>query len=99
MGLYFKLVKDCAAFKQTIQKKGIQHDVAQWVVYLQDFTYIVEHCTVNRLKYVDHLSRYPVDVMFVSSDISTRLKSLQTKDECAKAVIKALQAGPCENWK
>ena len=96
LGIHFKLVTDGSAFKQTIQNKDIPRYVAQCVMYLQDFTYPVEHCTANRLK---HLSRYALDIVIVSSNISSRLKSLQNKDEYNKAVVKAMEMGSYENYK
>jgi len=43
LGTNFKLVTDCAAFEQTLSKKDVPREVAQWVLYLQDYSFEVEH--------------------------------------------------------
>lgn len=99
LGINFKLVTDCAAFKQTTSKKDVPRDVAQWIMYIQDFTYVIEHRAGNRLKHVDGLSRYPVDVMVILSDISARIAKLQQEDEGVKAISIILTSGPYGDYK
>jgi len=43
LGTPFKLVTDCSAFKQTLQKADVPRAVTQWMVYHQDFEFAVEH--------------------------------------------------------
>lgn len=99
LGIHFKLVTDCSAFKQTISKKDVPRDVAQWILYFQDFDYTVEHRSGNRMKHVDSLSRYPTDVMIISSDIAPRFLKQQHEDEYIKAIIQTLSFGPYESFK
>jgi len=65
LGIEFDLVTDCAAFKQTISKKDVPREVTPWLMYLQDFTFNVEHRAGTRMQHVDSLSRFPI--MIVSS--------------------------------
>lgn len=99
LGIEFKLITDCAAFKQTTSKKDVPRDVAQWIMYIQDFTYTIEHRAGNRLKHVDGLSRYPVEVMTVFSDISPKIGKLQQEDEGIKAISLILNTGPYGEYK
>lgn len=99
LGIKFKLVTDCIAFKQTTQKQDIPREVAQWVLYLQDFDYSMEHRAGEKMKHVDYLSRYPQNVYMITTEMSTRLKKAQQSDDHIKAVVKILQDGPYDNYK
>ncbi|XP_054746113.1 uncharacterized protein LOC129250517 [Anastrepha obliqua] len=63
MGIRFDLITDCAAFKQTAAKKDVPREVVQWLMYLQDFDFNIEHRSADRMEHVDNLSRYPVIVI------------------------------------
>ncbi|KAH8303935.1 hypothetical protein KR044_000182, partial [Drosophila immigrans] len=99
LGIRFKLVTDCAAFKQATTKEDVPRDVQQWVLYIQGFTPDIEHRAGERMKHVDHLSRYPQNVIMVSTELSARLVKAQQEDEHVKAVVQNLQAGPYEDYK
>ena len=63
-------------------------------MYMQDFTFTVEHRSGNRLKVADGLSRNPVDVMMVHADLSVRLQKAQLADEGIQAIALILSTGP-----
>lgn len=99
LGTRFKLVTDCAAFKQTTSKDEIPRDVEEWVLYIKSFTPDMEHRAGARMKHVDHLSRYPQDVLIITTELSARLRKAQQEDDNVKAVLQLLQNGPYENFK
>lgn len=94
LGVPFKLVTDCNAFKQTLKKAEVPSEVLPWVMYLQDFTFEVEHRPGSRLRHVDCLSRYPYRVMVVTSEVTARIKNSQQKDEMVKAICEILRKEP-----
>lgn len=51
------------------------------------------------MKHVDHLSRYPQDVLIITTELSARLRKAQQEDDNVKAVLQLLQNGPYENFK
>lgn len=99
LGIPFKLVTDCSAFKQTTTKKDVPRDVAQWIMYFQEFNYTVEHRTANRMKHVDALSRHPVDILIIASEMTSRFLKQQREDDGIRAIAQALTLGPYENFK
>lgn len=94
LGVTYKLVTDCIAFKQTLKKADVPNEVLPWVMYLQDFTFEVEHRSGTRLRHVDCLSRYPLQVMVVSSEVTARIRSNQQKDEMIKVISEILVNKP-----
>lgn len=90
LGKRFKLVTDCNAFKQTLQKADVPREVLPWVVYLQDFTFDTEHRPGIKLKHVDCLSRYPANVMVVNDEVTAKIEKAQYKDEMVRAIREIL---------
>jgi len=78
-------VTDCLAFQQTIKKKDVQREVAEWMVYFQDFQFEAEHRAGDKLKQVNCLSRYS-QIMSVTLEVTARIKKAQEKDEMIRAV-------------
>ncbi|XP_035220759.1 uncharacterized protein LOC118193740, partial [Stegodyphus dumicola] len=60
LGIPFKIVTDCNAFKQTMSKKDICTKISRWALMLQDYDYTIEHRSGTRMGHVDALSRNPV---------------------------------------
>ena len=60
LGMRFKIVTDCIAFKQTLSKVKLSAKIARWALMVEEFDVIVEHRASPRMKHVDALSRYPV---------------------------------------
>lgn len=89
---------DCAAFSQTIKKKDVPREVAQWILALQDYNFNVEHRGGHRMKHVDCLSRYP-NVFIVGTEIAARLKVAQRNDNFIKAILEILKTRSYEGFK
>ncbi|XP_041564473.1 uncharacterized protein LOC121467226 [Drosophila elegans] len=83
------VITNCVAFKKTLQ----------WIIYMQDFEFTVEHHPGERLKHIDCHSRYPNRVMLESLEITARLKNVQGKDEMLKAIMEILATRPYEGYK
>nr|GBM30711.1 Retrovirus-related Pol polyprotein from transposon 297 [Araneus ventricosus] len=43
LGIPFKIVTDCIAFKQTMNKKNISSKIARWALMLEEYDYVIEH--------------------------------------------------------
>uniref|UniRef100_A0AAG5DTA5 RNA-directed DNA polymerase n=1 Tax=Anopheles atroparvus TaxID=41427 RepID=A0AAG5DTA5_ANOAO len=99
LGIKFRIVTDCIAFKQTIKKEDTPREVTQWVMFLQDFDYEVEHRPGERLRHVDCLSRYPEQNVLVISEVTAKIHNQQLKDESLKAIIEILKERPYECYK
>lgn len=56
-GMRFKLATDYAVFQQTTCKQDVPREVGQWILYLQDLSFEVEHCLGKKMKYVHHFTR------------------------------------------
>uniref|UniRef100_A0AAG5DQ21 RNA-directed DNA polymerase n=1 Tax=Anopheles atroparvus TaxID=41427 RepID=A0AAG5DQ21_ANOAO len=99
LGLPFKLVTDCAAFKCTLKKSEVPQEVLPWVMYLQDFCFEVEHRSGKRMQHVNCLSRYPVEVMLVTGELTARIQKNQQQDEMIKAISEILVDRPYGSYK
>lgn len=80
LGVPFKIVTDCAAFQQTMQKQEVSTKIWRWAQYLEDYTYTIEHRSGTRMRHVDALSRHPIMTIEVD-DITARLAKAQENDE------------------
>ncbi|XP_053968928.1 uncharacterized protein LOC128870341 [Anastrepha ludens] len=96
MGIRFDVITDCAAFKQTAAKKDVPREVVQWLMYLQDFDFNIEHRSADRMKHVDTVSRYPV--MVIESHIKAKIRKAQQNDEHLKAVTVVLEQKPYADY-
>lgn len=99
LGLPFKLVTDCAAFKSTLKKTEVPQEVLPWVMFLQDFVFEAEHRSGKRMQHVDCLSRYPEEVMIVSSELTARIRKNQQQDEMIRAISEILADRPYGSYK
>lgn len=92
LGIPFKIVTDCAAFKMTMEKKEIAPRIAGWALLLQEFEYILEHRPGTKMRHVDALSRNPT-VLLLQANVIEMNKARQRNDEKLGAIIKALDVG------
>lgn len=99
LGVPFKLVTDNIALTQTIRKRDVPREVAEWILYMADFDFKAEHRAGEKMRHVDCLSRYASDVFFVSAEISCRLKAAQQKDEYIQAICTVLEERPYNDFK
>ncbi|GJQ73134.1 hypothetical protein Trydic_g1762 [Trypoxylus dichotomus] len=63
LGIKFKILTDCDSLRLTLSKKDIVPRIMGWVVYLQNFHYVVEHRPGKRMAHVDALSRAHVLIL------------------------------------
>ena len=57
LGMRFKIVTDCIAFKQTLSKVKLSAKIARWTLMVEEFDVIVEHRASPRMKHVDAVIR------------------------------------------
>lgn len=58
VGIKFKIITDCNAFKSTQSKKDLLPRMARWWIYLQDFHFTMEYRKGAMLQHANYLSRY-----------------------------------------
>lgn len=102
LGSPFKLITDCKAFQDTMNKKNIPK-VARWALELQQFEMIVVHRSGQQMRHVDALSRINerVDtILYLQTDLLLSiLKRNQNEDDRIKAIIEIIrQKGSYENY-
>lgn len=92
LGIPFKIVTDCSAFKMTMEKKDIAPRIAGWALLLEEYDYVIEHRPGIRMKHVDALSRAPA-VHLLRSNVIDQVKASQQTDEKLGAIVKVLETG------
>lgn len=95
LGLQFRIVTDCKAFTQTMEKKDICPKVARWALCLGEFDCSVVHRAGTGMRHVDALSRYPVLALEAETDdgLLARVKSSQLHDEHCGLIREVLESG------
>lgn len=53
----FKIVTDCDSLRLTFDKKEVVPRIMRWVLFLQNYSYEIEHRHNDRMRHVDALSR------------------------------------------
>lgn len=98
-GTNFKIITDCAAFKQTLRKKDVSPKVARWALFLEEFDYTIEHRPGRSLHYVDALSRSPILVINSYTNVVTsQIWLAQKKHDHLNAIYKILQKEEYEGY-
>ena len=88
--LKFKIVTDCAAFRQTIEKKDIPCKTQRWVMQIQEYELDIEHRAGKRMTHVDTLSRAPV-INMVEDETLSRIRKAQQTDDYIKSIKEILK--------
>jgi len=57
LGIHFNIVTDCSSVTLTLQRKDINPRIARWAIFLQNYSYDIEHRPGSRMQHVDALSR------------------------------------------
>lgn len=57
LGIHFKIITDCNSVTLTLQRKDINPRIARWAMFLQNYSYDIEHRPGSRMQHVDALSR------------------------------------------
>ncbi|GBL82029.1 Retrovirus-related Pol polyprotein from transposon 297, partial [Araneus ventricosus] len=84
LGIPFKIVTDCIAFKQTMNK-DISSKIARWALMLEEYDYVIEHRQGTRMRHVDALSRNPV-CMIIQDSLTLQILKAQNSDENVKVI-------------
>ncbi|XP_055622399.1 uncharacterized protein LOC129765966 [Toxorhynchites rutilus septentrionalis] len=92
LGIPFKIITDCSAFKMTMEKKDIAPRIAGWALLLEEYDYVIEHRPGARMKHVDALSRAPA-VHLLRNNVVDQVKMNQQADEKLGAIMKVLETG------
>lgn len=92
---HFKIITDCKAFSQTMEKKELSPKIARWALALQEFDYEVEHRSGTRMQHVDALSRYPVPAVFT---VSARIQRAQEENNDIKEIIQKVTRNELSNY-
>ncbi|GBM92190.1 Transposon Tf2-8 polyprotein [Araneus ventricosus] len=85
LGIPFKIVTDCIAFKQTMSKKDISSKIARWALTLKEYDYVIEHRQGTRMRHVDALSRNAV-CMIAQDSLTLQILKAQNSDENVVAI-------------
>lgn len=97
IGISFKIITDCAAFKMTMAKKKISARIAGWALQLEEYDYVIEHRSGSKMKHADALSRNPI-VLTISDEFLEQIRLAQSKDERLSLIKKILEAGTYEDY-
>lgn len=94
LGLQFKIVTDCNAFKLTMEKRDLNARVARWALYLSEFDCSVVHKSGTVMRHVDALSRNPITMQQIDLDaMLERVRRSQQKDERCSLIQKIITDG------
>jgi len=97
LGIKFKIVTDCAALKQTIDKAKPCPKIARWIMTLEEYDKVIEHRSGSRMRHVDALSRYPV-MSIIENSIIVKIKEAQKNDSELKAIMEILEHKAYEDY-
>lgn len=98
LGIPFKILTDCAAFKMTLPKKDLITRVARCALLLQEFDCTVEHLRGSRMRHIDALSRNLQFVRSLTRQMPDQVKIAQESDDGLKAIIEILKAGSYSDY-
>jgi len=57
LGIHFKIITDCNSATLTLKCKDINPRIARWAMFLQNYSYNIEHRTGSCMQHVDALIR------------------------------------------
>lgn len=92
LGLKFKIITDCKAFNQTMNKRDMCARVARWALQLEEFDCDVVHRSGTAMRHVDALSRYPA-VLQIQDSFLEQVKAAQGKDEECALIREVISSG------
>lgn len=95
-GLHFRVVTDCAAVRQTFEKKDLLPRVARWWLSIQEYDMEIIHKPGLSHKHVDALSRAPVEspevLVLDLLDWAVCLQNQDSEIRCIKQKLENNQA-------
>lgn len=93
IGMHFKIVTDCNAFAKTLDKKDLCTRVARWVLFLQEYDYVIEHRPGTQMRHVDALSRHPI-MIINEQNLTSKISRLQIQDDDLNTIREILKEQP-----
>jgi len=91
LGIKFKIVTDCVALQQTMNRVKLSAKVARWTLLIKEFDAVVDHRVSSRMKHVDTLSRYPTMAISSEDNVIVRVKNAQRNDPELCAIREVLK--------
>lgn len=92
LGIHFKIITDCKAFTQTMNKKDLCIRVARWALALEEYDYEIQHRPAKNMMHVDALSRNPLpEILLINENDDSlifRLKKAQHADQDLQKIIR-----------
>jgi len=90
-GVHFKIVTDCNSITLTLRKKDINPRIARWALFLQNYSYEIEHRPGSKMQHVDALSRCRHILVLEGCTFNQTLAIRQSTDPEIKNLIKTLE--------
>jgi len=90
LGIKFKIVTDCVALQQTMNRVKLSAKVARWMLLIKEFD-AIEYRAGSRMKHVDVLSRYPTMAISGEDNVIVRIKMAQENDPELCAIREVLK--------
>jgi len=91
-GIRFKVITDCNALKQTLQKKDINTRINRWGLTLQNYDFEIDNREAAQMQHVDALSRCNnILLLEETNDFEKTLVVAQLRDESILAIRKMLE--------
>jgi hypothetical protein len=97
LGKKIRIVTDCNAFAQTVDKKEINPKIARWMMALAEYDYVIEHRLAQRMQHVDALSRMYLITNAPNSMIES-LRTAQQNDEHIQSIVHILHETPYKDY-
>lgn len=76
-GIPFVVITDCSAVQLALSKKDVNPRISRWCMILQNYNYVIEHRSSDRMRHVDALSRNVLIIEPLSFDQILVYKQLQ----------------------
>jgi len=90
-GIQFKIVTDCNSVTLTLHKKDINPRIARWALFLQNYSYEIEHRSGSIMQHVDALSRCRHILVLEGCTFNQTLAIRQGTDPEIKKLMKTLE--------
>jgi len=91
LGIHFKIVTDCNSVTLTLQRKDINPRIARWAMFLQNYSYDIEHRPGSRMQHVDALSRCKQVMVLEACTFNQTLAIKQGTDPDIKTIFEYLE--------
>lgn len=112
-GIKFRIITDCEALVQTLNRQKTTPKIARWALSLDKFEFTIKHRSGSLMSHVDTLSRYPIAQMEVDqndnnpneqialidpTDVDIQLQIMQNRDENIVQLRQKLENGNVTNF-